>query len=149
MSATIHELGIEHAPWRWALEFDFDQTMVDALKDNIPARERTWKPDLRQWWFKPAQLMAVHVLAERHCGSVTYAARAGDAPTAAASTEIVTAYRALHLQPTAPDELVKAAYRVMCKLRHPDKGGDTASMQAINRAYSLLAARSRGKANTP
>ena len=32
---------------------------------------------------------------------------------------------------------VKARYRDLAKLHHPDRGGDTATMQAINAAYSI------------
>ncbi len=46
----------------------------------------------------------------------------------------------LHLLPDAPPELIKAAYRELAKLNHPDKGGDTARMQELNEAFRLLAA---------
>jgi len=46
----------------------------------------------------------------------------------------------LHLLPDAPAELIKAAYRELAKLNHPDKGGDTARMQELNEAFRLLAA---------
>lgn len=44
----------------------------------------------------------------------------------------------LHLAPGAPWEVVQAAYRALAGLHHPDRGGDTAKMQAINRAYEDL-----------
>jgi DnaJ-class molecular chaperone len=77
-------------------------------------------------------------LAERHCGTVQHVQENGDlAPALPAET--VAAYRTLHLLPTAPDELVKHAYRVMCKIHHPDKGGMTREMQRVNEAYGRLA----------
>jgi hypothetical protein len=48
------------------------------------------------------------------------------------------AYATLHLLPTAPPELVKAAYRCLAMINHPDVGGDTESMQQINVAYAQL-----------
>jgi len=33
---------------------------------------------------------------------------------------------------------LKAKYRELCKLHHPDLGGDTATMQAINAAYRKI-----------
>lgn len=48
------------------------------------------------------------------------------------------AYARLHLLPTAPPELVDAAYRTLARLHHPDHGGDTATMTAINEAAALL-----------
>lgn len=146
MSAYIAELGLEQAPWRWALAFDYSAEMVQALKDHIPARDRKWCPEIRQWWFKPGMLASVQTLAERHCGSVHYIERDSAGLEAAIPAATVAAYRTLHLQPSAPDELVKAAYRVLCKLHHPDAGGTTHAMQQVNDAYSKLAARSKERA---
>ena len=49
-------------------------------------------------------------------------------------------YRLLHVQPEAPSEIIKAAYRaLMSSLRaHPDLGGDPAKAASINRAYAVL-----------
>lgn len=52
----------------------------------------------------------------------------------------VDAYTALFLLPDAPAPLVKAAYRELAKLHHPDAGGTTEGMQKINEAYRQLAA---------
>ncbi len=48
------------------------------------------------------------------------------------------AYAALHLLPSAPRELVQAAYRTLAKLNHPDIGGDEEQMKLINSAYAQL-----------
>lgn len=49
-------------------------------------------------------------------------------------------YRILHVQPDAPDAVVRTAYRtLMQKLRqHPDLGGDGATATLINEAYAVL-----------
>ena len=137
MSAYIYQLESEYAPWSWALAFDYNPEMVAAIKSNIPSRQRTWKSDIRQWWFKQDAQTAMLKLAERHCGSVQHVQDNGDVAPAVPA-ELGAAYRVLHLQPTAPDDLVKAAYRTMCKLHHPDKGGMTTQMQRINEAYGRL-----------
>jgi DnaJ-domain-containing protein 1 len=52
-----------------------------------------------------------------------------------------TAYDVFHLQPSAPPELINAAYRVMAKLYHPDvyNGPDaTDQMKKINDAYEKI-----------
>jgi len=46
----------------------------------------------------------------------------------------------LYLLPSAPPQLVKAAYRELAKLNHPDKGGDEEAMKLLNEAYAKLAA---------
>jgi hypothetical protein len=55
--------------------------------------------------------------------------------------QITNAYATLHLLSTAPPELVKAAYRCLAMINHPDHGGDTEAMQQINNAYARLSAR--------
>lgn len=49
-------------------------------------------------------------------------------------------YRILHVQPDAPDAVIRTAYRtLMQKLRqHPDLGGDGATATLINEAYAAL-----------
>ena len=49
-------------------------------------------------------------------------------------------YRVLHLQPDAPQAMVRAAYRtIMQKLKaHPDLGGDEWNASLINEAYETL-----------
>lgn len=44
----------------------------------------------------------------------------------------------LYLVPGAPTEVVKAAYRALAQKYHPDHGGDTAKMQALNAAMGKL-----------
>jgi hypothetical protein len=52
----------------------------------------------------------------------------------------VDPYKTLHLLPSAPPEVVKAAYKALAMKLHPDHGGDTEAMQRINDAYRRLAA---------
>jgi hypothetical protein len=49
-------------------------------------------------------------------------------------------YRILHVQPDAPEEIIRSSYRtLMTKLRrHPDLGGDHYTATVINEAYSVL-----------
>jgi hypothetical protein len=49
-------------------------------------------------------------------------------------------YHILHVQPDAPDEIIRSSYRtLMTKLRrHPDLGGDHLTATIINEAYAVL-----------
>jgi hypothetical protein len=51
---------------------------------------------------------------------------------------LATPYKTLHLLPDAPPEVVKAAYKALARIYHPDLRGDTAKMVEINRAYETL-----------
>lgn len=48
------------------------------------------------------------------------------------------AYATLWLRSGAPEPVVRAAYRALAQMYHPDIGGDTALMARINAAYALL-----------
>lgn len=50
-------------------------------------------------------------------------------------------YAALHLLPSAPPELIKAAYRRLAQIHHPDAGGTHERMVEINRAFETLSGR--------
>jgi hypothetical protein len=47
-------------------------------------------------------------------------------------------YATLHLLPGAPPEVVSAVHKALTRLHHPDLGGDTATMQAINAAVDKV-----------
>lgn len=47
-------------------------------------------------------------------------------------------YRLLHVQHDAPAEVIKAAYRALIAMHHPDKGGDHTEASMVNEAYNVL-----------
>ncbi|MBU6365500.1 MAG: J domain-containing protein, partial [Gemmatimonadetes bacterium] len=47
-------------------------------------------------------------------------------------------YRVLHVQPDAPVEVVRAAYRALAAKHHPDKGGDHDRAALVNEAWGVL-----------
>lgn len=47
-------------------------------------------------------------------------------------------YRLLHVQHDAPAEVIKAAYRALIAMHHPDKGGDHTEAAMVNEAYNVL-----------
>lgn len=52
-------------------------------------------------------------------------------------------YRMLHVQTDAPPEVIKAAYRALMAIHHPDVGGDHSKAVMINEAYAILSNASR------
>jgi hypothetical protein len=64
--------------------------------------------------------------------------------SATAPTPVTEALALLHLLPSAPEELVQAAHRIMAKRCHPDRGGSHEQAVAINRAMDLLRRSGRG-----
>ena len=47
-------------------------------------------------------------------------------------------YKVLGVSPGAPAEVIKAAYRALMKIHHPDAGGSTKKAQEIEEAYRNL-----------
>ena len=47
-------------------------------------------------------------------------------------------YRLLHVQPDAPTEVIRAAYRALIAVHHPDAGGDAYQAMLLIDAYALL-----------
>ncbi|MDO8616080.1 MAG: J domain-containing protein [Dehalococcoidia bacterium] len=109
----------------YACRFGYDAELVTALKRAVPGRHRRWDPKRKAW------LVSVGgwPLAERVF--VEYGLLEGLRTSG-------TAWDTLHLQPTAPPELVTAAYRTLAKLHHPDRGGSTERMRDLNLAFEKL-----------
>lgn len=57
-----------------------------------------------------------------------------------ASVPETSPYTALHLTSDAPIELVRAAYRTLSFIHHPDRGGDSQRFQSVADAYRKVLA---------
>lgn len=118
------------------LRFPYNAWIVDSLKSLIPVGYRAWDPDAHCWTVEePYVDQAIGILRQVH-----KAVRIDDQriPRAGATSGEGNSYATLHLLPTAPKELVDAAYRCLARLYHPDTGGNTTKMQALNLAYEHL-----------
>lgn len=47
-------------------------------------------------------------------------------------------FAVLHLLPSAPPQVVKAAFKALSTIHHPDAGGSHAEMVALNLAYAAI-----------
>jgi hypothetical protein len=59
-------------------------------------------------------------------------------PASASGVDIPEPYHILGVLPSAPWEVIEAAYRAQVRIRHPDVGGSNASMQEINAAMEEI-----------
>ncbi len=108
---------------------------------SLPFRFRDYAPDDgKLWTIKPPYAEEALTLILRYApdAEVEYSRQSRthrtDAPPSGGNDYFAT----LHLRPTAPPELIDAAYRTLAKRFHPDRGGDTATMQQLNGAYAAL-----------
>ncbi len=117
--------------------FDF-QDAIQGLKDFIAPPYRRWQPSSKSWRILPeGQLYVmdwITVCRDQFKAEVTW----GKAKphTRRETKPVPDPFAALYLLPSAPVEVVKAAYRALATLHHPDHGGDVEKMKQINAAYS-------------
>jgi hypothetical protein len=55
-----------------------------------------------------------------------------------AADSLEAAFATLHLLPDAPLEVVRAAYKALARLHHPDYGGSVQRMQSVNAAFDEI-----------
>ena len=116
---------------RAVLRFPFDQWLVESLKAGIPVHARTYDPETKAWTVAPAYVAVATRLMLEVFPDVELVDPSRTAP-------LSDPYVVLHLLPTAPPELVTAAHKCLAKLHHPDRGGSTATMQALNAAVDAI-----------
>ena len=117
--------------------FPYDAFVVAELKRVVPAWLRSYDPDSRTWMVDGRYVHLVyHVLAQVFGAVDIEGSRTGTSDHRQSASG--DSYQVLHLLPSAPPELVSAAHRCLAKLNHPDAGGSTATMQAINSAVESI-----------
>jgi phosphoglycolate phosphatase-like HAD superfamily hydrolase len=125
------------------------KSLIDALKNFVSPVYRRYEPATRKWvvgepatesfrsWLSYAR--ATFGAQVQWIGE-TYEDPEAEWTPPPPRPKPVDPYVTLHLLPSAPPEVVKAAYRALAVLNHPDKGGDGERMKVINDAYRRLAA---------
>lgn len=124
---------------RVVLSCPYDPRFVDEIKGALPPPFRSYDPATKAWTARlPYCERAITILrlffpsatVEEWEGHTKPPPRPGNLP--------LDPYATLHLLPSAPPELIKAAYLALSKLHHPDRGGDKEAMQRVNAAYDKL-----------
>ena len=139
-NATITRLSPYHRPWAWALRIErldaetFDDFIL-CLKVKVPARLRKWDAIEKRWMFHDECIADVEAVLRM--SGITYSVE-GETGHHRQLMSRAQAAAELYLLPNAPAEVVTAVYRTLCKVHHPDMGGDTAAMQRINAAMEVL-----------
>jgi len=121
--------------------FKYRAEVVQAIKDFIPAPGREYLPGERAWLISPGWVPSALDTLRWYFDEVQLIEYEADSYRRSEPTPIRKSdpdYAALFLLPGAPAELVRAAYRTLAKAHHPDRGGTTAQMQAVNAAYEAL-----------
>ena len=125
-----------------------NRTFIGILQYSVkPTTHRRYDPKTRTWLVYWKQLRTVTEAAKRFYSHVDWSRLPGDWQLYLAGAEISTQiavpegpnpYEMLHLLDDAPLEVVKAAYKALARIYHPDNGGSEAKMAELNTAYSEI-----------
>jgi hypothetical protein len=115
--------------------------MVADLRPSIPFRFRTYDSRDKTWMVEPAYADLAIELLLKHFPDAEVPRRPRTSRTAAAETDGDAQFQVFHLLPTAPPELVRAAYRTLAKIFHPDKGGGAEIMRRLTETHDALVRR--------
>ena len=101
--------------------------MVGEIKRLIPNHARRYLPDTREWFIAAAYEAQARAIVRACWPFFAEDEGRGDDPTRRQPRDphpplaVDRHYAALHLLPSAPRELIDAAYRTLVKLHHPDR----------------------------
>ena len=115
------------------------RALIDAWKAQIPYSRRTYEPKTRVWRFWGGYQAIATALLLQYFPDARVPPRWQSPPT---PPRVGTdSFAVLHLLPSAPLELIDAAFRCLAKRHHPDVGGDTATMRRLTEAHDALSRR--------
>lgn len=127
---------------RLVLTFPFSRMFVELLKNTIPYTSREWDPERKAWTIDPPYTDLAIALLVKHFPDAHIGGRPGPSFRSPRSTCSCLSrdsdYAKLYVLPTAPPEVIRAAYRALTKMRHPDVGGSVAVMQELNAAFERV-----------
>ena len=113
------------------LEAPYNKDFTDTLKKSIQTKKRIWDGNDKCWYIAKDQFDRVCHLLDTYYDETLLL----DFPPQEVSS---TSWAKLYLLPEAPLEVVRAVYKALSMLNHPDRGGDVGVMQSINGAYKEI-----------
>lgn len=128
-------------PVPWArIVTPYDEDFAIAIKRALPIR--AWDPVQKAWAFPSTFVEAAVRAAKPYFGKVvvpdnpfTGQPVIDPHPGVTVRKGVPEHYQILCVHPDAPNEVVKAAYKALAMLVHPDRGGDPEHMRTLNAAY--------------
>lgn len=121
----------------------YDEDWIAFVKE-LPTAQRGYVPTRKSWWINYDFLLEARDVGTEYFDAVDwssldeqYRVALGD-KIAKPEPPPRGDHATLFLIAGAPPEVVKAAYRALALLHHPDRGGDAAKMKAVTAAYARL-----------
>lgn len=112
--------------------------LTGAWKAAIPSHFRDYNPDTKVWRFWGGyEDVAATILLRFHPDADVSRSRQRQTQTSG-GRPANDHFAVLHLLPSAPREVVDAAFRALAKRAHPDHGGTDAAMLRLTEAHDAL-----------
>lgn len=125
-------------PWA-TIKVPYDEDFVAAFKANIHIR--AFDPGTKCWSVPARYVPIVQRLAKKFMeldlsvGAVPTTMRVAAAPVAKSVPE---EYEILCVLPGSPIEVVRASYKALAFMRHPDRGGNAEHFRILTAAYEKV-----------
>ena len=99
--------------------------------NTLPPSEAFYRDETRTWYIKSKHQEFVKSVLRELGYLVTHIDQAMPVP-------VDEDFAVLGLLPTAVWEVCESAYKALCRIHHPDMGGNLETMQAINQAWERV-----------
>src|SRR6478609_296376 len=122
----------------------YNAEFIDALKAIVPAELRLWENDEKRWYVFESYAEKAIAIVKTYWPNLLDNRQARQQERQQrqwkASINVAPAndYAALYVTSDAPAEVIRAAYKALALLHHPDNGGNLTTMQKINGAFTSL-----------
>ncbi len=111
---------------------------ISELKGIIPAAFRNYEPTKKTWLISDWECLDEWIGELRSVYAVETVYDDEQPSRKPPPQSIASPFQTLYLLPNAPPEVVKASYKALAKIYHPDLRGSSEKMIAINRAFEII-----------
>lgn len=119
------------------IRFSYIGALVTDLKE-IPAGNRSYDADTKCWTIYSHDGKWTQWAIDRLRAYFPFAEIVREITQHQGDDGPIGDYAELHLLPSAPPAVIRAAYRALSQELHPDKGGSHVRMIALNASYERL-----------
>jgi hypothetical protein len=123
------------------IRFSYCPDLILELAAGIPTGSRQYDPhDGNAWTVTRDFVYVAFTLLIKYFpeAELLLPGEPQDGPSAVTTQSRTNHFAVLHLLPTAPWDVIDAAYRALMKRHDTDKGGDSAPMRRLSEAHEAL-----------
>jgi hypothetical protein len=122
----------------FAADTDAFTYAITELKGIIPVAFRNYEPTKKTWLITDWECLDEWIGELRSVYTVETVYDDGQPSQKPPPQSIASPFQTLYLLPNAPPEVVKAAYKALSRIHHPDARGNHEKMIEINLAFEII-----------